>query len=159
MSTKTHVTSKLAIFLLLLSANSFFIIIIYSVEMHWEYMQSHLSKTIPFVELMFLILINAISLWMLNFSHIQNKWIYKSYEYITQFSYVTICVSNQEDWRVVYILWQITFGVICLCVCVLDAFVYKCSLGNITHNAIACLAIHCVYVIWRPAFTTLYFAD
>lgn len=116
MSTKTHVTFKLVIFLLLLllSAYSFFIIIIYSVEMHC--MQSHLSKTIPFVELIFLVLINVISI--LNFSHIQNKWIYKSYEYITQFSNVTICVSNQEDWRVVYILWQITFGVICLCVCI-----------------------------------------
>lgn len=75
-------------------------------------MQSHLSKTIPFVELMFIIiitLINATSLWILNFSHIQNKWIHKGYEYITQFSYVTNCVSNQEDWLAVYILWQITF--------------------------------------------------
>lgn len=87
----------------------FCIIIIYSVEVQWEYMQSHLSKTIPFAELMFLILINAISLWILNFSHIQNKWIYKAYEYITQFSYVTNSLSNQEDWRVVYNLWQITF--------------------------------------------------
>ncbi len=75
-------------------------------------MQSHLSKTVPFVELMFfiiIILINATSLWILNFSHIQNKWIYKGYEYITQFSYVTNCVSNQEDWLAVHILWQITF--------------------------------------------------